>query len=366
MFRVSRTNQSEEKEEDQDELVLRPEGTAGIVRAYLEHGMHTWPQPVKLYYFGPMYRYDRPQKGRFREFYQYGFEVLGDDNPYTDALTILLAWQIFQTLQITDLVLEINSIGCRICRPRMKKSLLTYYQNYQDFLCPDCLVRLKINPFRLLDCQQENCQKLSKGMPQLLDNLCGSCRDHFRSVLENLDDFGVTYDLNPRLIRGLDYYTRTTFEFRNPQDEQRQSSLGGGGRYDDLIEHLGGRPTPAIGLACGVERIIDKIKEKKIEVPDLTGIEIFVIQLGDRAKKKILPLIAKLSEAGFGIGSALGKDSLKSQLKVADKMGVRIALIIGQREALDNSAIVRDMEEGTQETVDLEDLEEVLREKLRK
>lgn len=359
-------NENAETNEEED-FVLRPEYTAGIVRSYIEKGMNTWPQPVKLYSFGPVFRYDRPQKGRYRQFWQFNFEVLGNNDPATDVIILLLLWQIYSDLGLkNEIVIEINSIGCKNCRNKIKKSLVNYYDKYRDVLCNNCKKRLEINPLRLLDCKEENCQKISTGAPQIVDLICSDCKNHFKTVLEGLDDLEIPYDLNPNLVRGLDYYTKTTFEIRDLKDETRQSSLGGGGRYDDLVELYSGKNTPAIGFAGGVERIIDKLKELKIKIPETQKSEIFVVQLGEKAKKIVLKLIYDLGEKGFRVNCSLGKESLKSQLKAADKAGSALTLIIGQREVYDKSVIIRDMTEGSQETVELEDLENILIKRLRK
>lgn len=366
MFIVSRLKQELNEETENKTMVLRPEGTPNVVRAYLEHGMQTWPQPVKLYYLGPMFRSERPQKGRLRQFHQFGFEIIGDNNPYTDALLILLIWQILEELGIQkEITLYLNSIGCPICRPKLRKRTVQYYSQYRQHLCVDCQRRLITNPLRLYDCKNEQCQKITASAPQILDNLCRECKDHFKNVLEYLDDLNISYEINPYLIRGLDYYTRTTFEITDKKDPSRQASLGGGGRYDSLVEELGGIPTPAIGAAFGMERLIEKIKELNIEIPELSTTQILVIQLGEKAKKQALSLVSRLNGMGYSTGMALGKVSLKAQLRAANKMGVRFALIIGQREAYDSTVMIRDMMEGSQETITFTEMEKILFKKLK-
>lgn len=357
---------AENFENNEEALILRPEYTAGVLRAYIEKGMQTWPQPVKLFSFGPVFRYDRPQKGRYRQFHQFNFEVIGNDEPFTDAVILLLVWQIFSDLGLKDqIIIEINSIGCKNCRPKIKKNLINYYKQYQDILCADCQRRLQINPLRVLDCKQENCQKITGGAPQIIDLICNDCKGHFKQLLEILDDLEIPYDLNSKLVRGLDYYSRTTFEVRDLADESRQSSLGGGGRYDGFIELLGGKSTPGLGFAGGVERIIDKIKELNIKVPETNKPELYIVQIGDKAKKIALKLIYDLGEKGYSASCSLGKESLKSQLKAADKAGAKLTLIIGQREVFDKTIIVRDMNEGAQETIEIDDLEKVLYRRLK-
>ncbi len=368
MFGVNRvgTRSVDSKEgKADDELVLRPEPTAGIVRSYIEHGLHTWPQPVKLFLIGPMFRYDRPQKGRYRQFSQFDAEVLGDAEPLTDALVILLLWQICQDLALTDaIVVELNSIGDASCRPKIRKALVAYYKPHVAELCADCQHRLTTNPLRLLDCKHDQCQPLKKGAPAIIDNLCADCRTHFMTVLEYLDGAGIRYDLNPFLVRGLDYYTRTVFEIRDRADEQRQSSLASGGRYDSLVELLGGPATPAIGFGIGLERLVEKLEEKGIEPPPQRGTDVLIIQLGDKARRAALPLVVRLGKLGIAATVAIGKESLKAQLRAADKMNAKLALIIGQRESIDGTIIVRDLRDGTQETVDADDVERIVPAKL--
>ncbi len=366
LFAAGRIGNRGEGDESADrELVLRPEGTAGIVRAYIEHGMRTWSQPVKLYSFVQNFRYDRPQKGRYRQHTQLTVEVFGDDTPLTDAMTLLALWQIVQDLGLDDeSVIELNSIGDKACRGQIRSALKAYYEPLLPHLCADCNKRFETNPLRLLDCKEAQCQPYKEAAPATVDNLCADCRKHFMLVLEYLDEAGVPYDLNPYLVRGLDYYTRTTFELRHKDDPGRQSVLGGGGRYDELVETLGGGQTPAFGFGLGIERTVERLIERGIEVAPMAGTEILVIQLGDRAKKKAIPLLVSLSKKGLAASMALGKESLKSQLRSADKMGAKLALIVGEREAIDGTIIVRNMFDGTQDTVAFEDVESVIARKL--
>lgn len=360
MFELKKTS-----EEEEAQYVLRPEATASVVRAYIQHGMRSWPQPVKMYYWGPMFRRERPQKGRFRQFYQFGFEVLGNIDPHLDANVILLAWQILEAIGISkDLVTEINSVGCSQCRPEIRKKILEFYSQYQDLICPDCQRRYLINPLRLLDCKDKKCLPVIASAPQIIDNLCRECKNHFTVVLETLDELEIPYDLNPRLIRGLDYYTKTAFEFRELKDKDRQSSLGGGGRYDDLIELFGGKKTPAIGLAMGIERIIEKIKEKKIRIPELIGPKVFVVQLGEDAKKCCLKIVSQLDREGIGAACNLSQNSLREQLGLANKAKSPFALILGQREIYDKTVILRDMKNGVQDTIDQKEIVEKIKEQI--
>lgn len=360
-----RTDEATSDQSETAELALRPEFTAGVVRAYLEHGMHTWPQPVKLFTHGSVFRYDRPQKGRYRQFSQFGVEVLGDAEPMTDALVILLMWQIFQDLGLTDaIVVELNSIGDAVCRPKIRKALTAYYKPHLTQLCADCQRRFASNPLRLLDCKQEQCQPLKKNAPAIIDNLCTECRTHFMTTLEYLDGAGIQYELNPFLVRGLDYYTRTTFVVREKGDTGQQAELGGGGRYDALVTTFGGQNTPAMGFGLGTDRVVEKLQEKGIEAPALASTDVLIIQLGDKARRAALPLVVKLGKLGIAASAALGKESLKAQLRSADKMSAKIALIIGQRESIDGTIIVRDMRDGTQETIDADNVETIVKARL--
>jgi len=337
-----------------DNVALRPEGTASVCRAYIEHGMVNQPQPVKLFYLGPFFRHDRPQAGRHRQFHQFGFEVLGDSHPVIDAQVLMTTYNLYKELGL-DIVLQINSIGCPACQENYKKILVEYYKTRRNSLCEDCKKRLLKNPLRLLDCKQDDCQTLAASAPQIVDNLCEECHEHFVKALENLDEVEVPYSLNPRLVRGLDYYTRTAFEVWPAGVEDKQASqtaLGGGGRYDQLIESLGGRSTPAIGYAGGFERLINKIKEQVIAVPDEKTPDIFVAQLGDLARKKSLRLFEELRKAGLKASETFSKDGMKDQMATANKSGVRYALILGQKEMNDGTIILRDMESGIQETID--------------
>lgn len=367
LFGVTRTgNRTEPGTEDETSgLVLRPEATAGIVRAYIEHGMHTWPQPVKLYTFSQNFRYDRPQKGRYRQHTQLSVEVLGDETPLTDAMTILVLWQMLQDLELNkEAVIELNSIGDTPSRTAMREALEQYYQPLLPKLCTNCARRFDTNVLRLLDCKEEQCQPFKEAAPQMVDHLNETSRAHFMAVLEYLDAAGVPYDLNPYLVRGLDYYTHTVFEIRERKDETRQAVLAAGGRYDGLVEALGGRSTPAFGFGMGIERIVEKLQEREVIVKPEVGTEVLIIQLGDRAKKKAIPLLVSLSRKGMATSMALGKESLKSQLRSADRMGAKFSLIVGEREAIDDTIIVRNMLDGTQETVDFDDVEAVIARKL--
>ncbi len=340
-----------------ESVSLRPEATASVARAYINHGMLNLAQPVKLYYIGPMFRYDRPQSGRYRQFNQLGFEALGDLHPVLDAQIIILAYNFFKELGV-PVNIQINSIGCPECRKEYKVQLVNYYKTQKADLCDDCQGRLTKNPLRLLDCKQEKCKTISEDAPQIVDWLCDECKNHFVKVLEFLDEIEIPYNLDPTLVRGLDYYTKTVFEiWPAPQDnsensnKKSQNALGGGGRYDNLIELLGGRPTPAVGASIGIERAILKIKELEIEVPEKEAPDIFIAQLGEAAKRQSLDFYESLRAEGIKIAEGFSKDGLKNQLDIANKLGVKYTLILGQKELSEGTILLRDMEGGVQETI---------------
>lgn len=367
MFEVRRaTTLSDPQTDAQDNriLVLRPEYTAGIVRAYIQNGMSTWSQPVKLWYWGPAFRYERPQAGRYRIHNQFGLEIIGDGDALTDTYAIFSAWQILKKLDLSGKIsLDINSIGDSVCRPKMKKKLVDYFQNFLPALCPDCNRRFIENPLRILDCKEEKCQKIIDSAPQVINMLCDECKTHFKSVLENLDSLEIPYNLNSKLVRGLDYYTRTVFEIYLNDDSNRQRTLIGGGRYDDLVKNYGGPSTPAVGWAGGVERLVEVIKENQIKIPEDIKTNICIVQIGEKARKRALAMANQLETEGFRATTIIGKDSLKGQLRSASKLGAQICLIIGQREVLDKSVIFKDMDSGSQETIDQKKLIDFLNKK---
>jgi histidyl-tRNA synthetase len=353
-----------------DFLALRPEGTSPVSRAFIENGFMNLPQPVKLWYFGPFFRYEHPQAGRFREFWQFGFENFGEQNAVIDAQTIQIFYNILQELKIKNLVVEVNSIGDSQCRPYYKKLLANYFRSREQSLCADCRRRLKENPLRILDCKEEKCHQVISQAPQIIDHLCEGCHKHFKEVLEFLDEIQVPYRLNPYLVRGLDYYTKTVFEiFPEVKDDAtapRPSALGGGGRYDALVKMLGGKDTPAIGAACGVERIVELMKARALKPAKEFEFQIFLAQLGFLAKRKSLKLIEEFRKEGITVAESLGRDSLKAQLARANKFNVKYTLILGQQEALNDSVIIRDMKEGKQDTVKLDKAVDEMAKRLKK
>ena len=356
-----------------DTLALRPEFTPGMARAYLQHGMINLPQPVKLYTSGPLFRYERSQAGRFRQFHQFDAEVFGEISPAQDAQIIQLFTVILQELKIGHVLVEINSVGDSQCRPYYKKLLVNFLRSRQQQLCADCRRRVRENPLRTLDCKEEKCQRVRSLAPQILDHLCEECKKHFRQVLEFLDEADIPYHLDPYLVRGLDYYTKTVFEiFSERQIKQQEGdqevitrdALVGGGRYDTLVKLYGNKDVPAVGAAAGTERIVSFLKEQQLAVSK--NPKVFLAQLGDLPKKKSLKLLEEFRKAKIQIAESLGRDSLKVQMSRADKLGVRFTLILGQREALDNTIVIRRMDNGTQETVKFDKTIEEIKKRLKK
>ena len=361
-----------------DYLALRPEGTAPIVRSYLEHGMRAWPQPVMLYYSGSFFRHESPQRGRWREFRQFGLEILGDDSPVSDVLIIRVLALILEEIGFKNIIVQINTLGDKECRGAYRRELVQYLRRKANYLCPDCRKRLQKNPLRVLDCKNEECRGIKEGVPQMIEYACAGCRAHFKSVLEFLDELKIPYFLNHFLVRGLDYYSRTVFEFifneerSDKKTEQKESdsfkdlSLGGGGRYDYLAGALGSKNVPASGGALGTDRIMELTKELGIFSLRKKEPKLFLIQLGDYAKKKSLSLAEDFRQANIPLAMSFSRDSIASQLKIAVKSGAAFTLIMGQKEAYDGAIIVRDIETRTQETVPLDDLLDFIKAKLKK
>ena len=336
-----------------DSVTLRPEGTAPVCRAYLEHGMHNLPQPVRLYYFCPVFRYERPQAGRFREHHQFGAEVLGDPDPSVDAEVIELAWQLMLSLGLRDIGLLVNSIGDSQCRPGYIAELRSYYSGHRDSLCDDCCNRLVHNPLHLLDCKVETCQAFGDNAPQSTDHLCLECQDHWDKLQVYLAGMEIPYRVDHRLVRGLDYYTRTVFEVQ-PAEGGSQSTICGGGRYDGLIHALGGRDTPGIGFATGMERQALNLKRSEVTVPQEPAPTYLVVNVGDGARAAAGDLAARLRRAGVGAILASGSRGLRGQLRQANALEIPYALILGDDEIQRGEIVIRDMGSSTQETRSLQ------------
>ena len=332
-----------------DSITLRPEGTAPVCRAYLEHGMHNLPQPVRLYYFCPVFRYERPQAGRFRQHHQFGVEVLGDGDPSVDAEVIEVAWDLMTSLGLTDINLLINSVGDPQCRPAYVEKLREYYSGHKEKLCTDCKERLDRNPLRLLDCKVERDHVLGNDAPKSADNLCGDCSEHWNKLLKYLDAMRLPYQIDHRMVRGLDYYTRTVFEVQ-PVDGGGQSTICGGGRYDGLITALGGRDTPGIGFATGLERLTLNLKRSEVSVPEEPKPRYLVANVGDDARIAALELSVCLRRAGVGVILGSGTRGLRGQMRQANALEIPFALILGDDEIEKGEVTVRDMESSAQES----------------
>jgi histidyl-tRNA synthetase len=348
------------EDKNRQELALRAEGTAPVCRAYLEHGLFNLAQPVKLYYIGPAFRYERPQSGRYRQHHQVGFEALGEADPALDAEVIEMAWQFFLSLGLSGISIQLNSIGCKLCRPGYLEVLKQHYSSYTDRLCTDCKARLTRNPLRLLDCKKDSCQNIAKTAPKIPDYLCHECQLHFQSVQKYLGTLSIPFQLNHRLVRGLDYYTRTVFEVE-PQEKEGQSTLGGGGRYDDLIEALGGKPTPGVGFAAGLERILLNLKGQHLDIPPLPRPDVFIAYLGQEAKIQSMKIAAELRKAEIATIMATGDKSLKGQMRQANSLGSTYVLILGEQESRNRNVILRDMRSGEQQTIPLAEIARMLK-----
>jgi len=341
-------------------LTLKPEGTASVCRAYLEHGFHNLPQPVKMYYFAPIFRYERPQAGRFRQHHQFGCEAIGDDDPALDAEVIELAWQFFRSLGLQNLSIHLNSIGCKQCRPEYLGILKEYYAHHTDEICKDCKARLQRNPLRLLDCKKPDCQRVAADAPKSIEHLCSDCSGHFEQLQKYLDLIHIPFEINHCLVRGLDYYTKTVFEIQ-PEEEKSQSTIGGGGRYDGLIEELGGKPTAALGFAIGIERVILNLKKQNITVPPLPSPQVYIAYMGKEAGDAAIKLASTLRHAGIGVIEAVGSRSLKSQLRQANALHIRKVIIIGEDELRTDTVTLRDMDTSEQKNAGISELEVLLK-----
>jgi histidyl-tRNA synthetase len=327
-------------------LTLRPEGTAPVCRAYIEHGMHKWPQPVKLWYHAPMFRYERPQAGRYREHYQIGAESIGSAEPAVDAEVVALLGQILGELGLDRVRLVVNSMGDRTCRPAYGELLRGYLRAHDDELCDDCRVRIELNPLRTFDCKEEGCRAVTARAPRLIDHLCADCREHFEAVLALLRAVGLEPEIDTSLVRGLDYYTRTTFEFQSLALESAQNAVGGGGRYDGLIEQLGGQPTPGCGFGSGLERIA--LARRRTAAAGART-PVYVVTFADEARGEAFALAQVLRGEGMpGADLDLAGRSVKGQFKQATRLGARLAVLVGLEELGEGEVRVRDLAGGAE------------------
>src|SRR5258706_2603413 len=338
-------------------LTLRPEGTAGVVRAYVESEMYQIEPVRKLFYAGPMFRRERPQKGRQRQFYQIGAEALGRADPLIDAELLLLLSDFFARAGLDGVTLELNSLGCVQCRPAYRLELLAFLKGREDKLCENCRRRMERNPLRVLDCKEPSCIEATRDAPSILDHLCEACRDHFDTVKRLLDDRGVAYKLNPRMVRGLDYYCRTTFEWTSGQLGS-QNAVAAGGRYDGLVEDLGGPSTPGVGFAMGMERLVLLLGARELRAAARPAL--FLVWVGEAGRAWAFPAAHRLRRRGVSVGMEGEEKSLKSQMRRADQLRARYALIVGDEELAKGTAILRDMDGKEQSELGLDGFEDEL------
>jgi histidyl-tRNA synthetase len=342
-----------------DEYVtLRPEATASVIRAYLEHNMRESEPLTKLFTIGPMFRRERPQKGRFRQFHQINVEMIGQEDPRIDAELMLMLVEFLSAVGLSHLKLEINSLGCPLCRPAFRETVISFLRGKENGLCPDCRRRLETNPLRIFDCKIETCREIISSAPVILNFICDGCKEHFETVKEYLTTFDISFEINPKMVRGLDYYTKTAFEVIT-ESSGAQNAVAGGGRYDGLSKELGGEDIPGIGFAIGFERLVSMIPTKEedfVKYPRL-----FIAALGEDAQKFAFTLTNKLRMAGIRTEMDLSDKSLKSQMRRSNKLGCPYTLIAGQKEIEEHKAELRNMGEGTQETLKLDDIDNVIK-----
>lgn len=338
-------------EKGKDLYGLKPEGTAGAVRSAIENNLLKGALPLKVCYVTPCFRHERPQAGRLREFHQFGVEMFGAQSPSADVEVICVARELFQMIGLKQVMLNINSIGCPTCRAEYHKALTEYFRQYQDKLCPTCLERLDKNPMRILDCKSPVCSEIAKGAPVVLDYLCDDCKKHFEGVKKRLDALGIEYKIDPTIVRGLDYYTKTVFEFISG-DLGAQATVCGGGRYDGLVKQMGGDPTPALGFAVGLERLLLIMEAQGIEIPKPETCELFIASMGEAANIKACELTNALRSEGFYAECDLMSRSVKAQMKYANKIGAKYTMVLGDSELESGIAKLKEMETGTEREVD--------------
>ncbi|MDR5694360.1 MAG: histidine--tRNA ligase [Armatimonadota bacterium] len=346
-------------------LSLRPEGTAAVVRAYLEHNLGASGTPVKLYYIAPLFRYDRPQRGRYRQHHQFGAEILGTPDPAADAEVLSLPIRLMQDLGLREVEVHLNSVGDAACRPRYIAALRDYFGRYLDELCPDCRRRYDVNPLRILDCKEERCHRLAREAPTIFPYLCQECRTHFEGVQEHLDWLGIRYTIDPFIVRGLDYYTRTAAEVYSGK-LGAQNAMFGGGRYDGLASQLGGPPVPGVGFGMGIERLLLVLEEEGIALPREDGVDVFVATTGKTGHREAFQLLDQMRQAGLRADGDPSHRELRAQMKLANRLGARYAVILGEEELRLGMATVRNMASGDQERLPLGGLIEALRERIQK
>lgn len=334
-------------------ITLRPEGTASVVRSFLQNSLYAEPMPAKMYYNIPCFRYEKSQKGRLREFHQFGVEVFGAKNPTIDAEVISLALTFLDRVGLKDLTVHVNSIGCKECRKKYNEKLREYFRPHLDKLCTTCQSRFERNPLRILDCKSEICQEIGKDAPILLDYICEDCREHFEKFKTCLDNMGISYEIDPGIVRGLDYYSKTVFEIISGD-----FTVCGGGRYDGLVEELGGQPTPAIGFGLGIERLLLRLEETGVKIPLPDKLDLYIAPLGEQASVYVQKLVYKIRKKGIKVETDHTGRGLRAQMKYSDKLGCRYTLVLGDNEINAGRAAIKNMEDGTQSEIELDKIAE--------
>ncbi|HKM38763.1 MAG TPA: histidine--tRNA ligase [bacterium] len=342
-------------------ITLRPEATAPTVRAYLEHSLYVGPQPVKMYYVGPMFRYDRPQAGRYRQFDQFGIEAIGARDATMDAEVIAVALDLYSRLGLMQLEVQLNSIGCPSCRQDYRQALLSYLYSHKDELCTSCVKRMERNPLRVLDCKEESCRAVTDQAPRMLKYLCPECKNHFRIVQQSLVGIGAKYVINPTLVRGLDYYTKTVFEI-TWSGLGEEIAICGGGRYDGLVEECGGPPTPAVGFAMGMDRLLLALDQTGIRVPDKNQPVAYIVTLSPEDNQTAFAILTHLRRAGIASDKDYRETSLRAQFKAADRRQAQFTILVGGDELTRDAVAVRNMVTGEQREVEIDGLTTYLRE----
>ncbi len=333
-------------------ITLKPEGTAGVARSYVENGLSEAPQPMKMYYITPVFRYERPQAGRLREHHQFGVELYGSDSPYADVEVISVAKSLFDKVGITELELNINSIGCPVCRAEYNKALKSYLKDHIDGMCPTCKERLDKNPLRILDCKEEKCKAVNANAPRVIDYLCDDCKAHHETVKNILDSLGIKYTVNPNIVRGLDYYTKTVFEFVSTSIGA-QGTVCGGGRYNNLVKEVGGKPTPAVGFGMGIERLLMVLESLNLSVGEVEVPTVYVAPLSQDLIMDAYKIVADLRKEGVSAETDIIGRSLKAQMKYAGKRGYKFVVVIGDEEIKNGVVKIKDMSQGTEDPVQL-------------
>ncbi len=344
-------------------ITLKPEGTAPAVRAFIENKLYAGAQPTKLFYVTPCFRYERPQAGRMRAFHQFGIEVFGSDNSSIDAEVIALAMEFFKKVGLSRLSLRINSIGCPKCRKEYNELLMKYLEGKKSSLCETCIDRIEKNPMRVIDCKNDSCKEAISDIPLMLDHICEECSDHFEKVKAYLQSMGVGYEIDPKIVRGLDYYTKTAFEIIS-EDIGAQSTVCGGGRYDNLVSELGGPNTPAIGFGMGIERLLLTIQNNEIELPVPKGLDIFIVTIGDVAQAESMKILSRLRANGISADKDHLGRSVKAQFKYSDKQNSRFTIVLGEDEMKNDSITLKDMKTSQQFEIKLSNLMEEIKERL--